>query len=386
MALAEQNDLQHPQRRSLISALAGKIRHRRNRIIANPAFQNWVARLPIIRRVGNHKARKLFDLTAGFVYSQILYSLVESDIIVFLQNGARSTADIAKFAGLVTDRAECLLRAAAEIDLLREIDEQWYLTDLSAVVSANAGIRAMIRHHKMLYDDLSDPLKLLHGGDFGTKTNDFWRYAGSEAPKGTGPEEAAAYSALMSASQDLVIEEILAAYNFSRHRCVLDIGGGEGRFIKAVAERSPHLYLRLFDLPAVARQAQAAMKREELRDRLEVFSGDFFQDALPTGSDLVTLVRVLCDHDDGPALKLLANIHEALAPRAKVLIAEPMGGRDGGAGGAAAYFSLYFLAMQSGRLRRPEDIRRLLDQAGFSDIRHIKTRQPLIASLMIAHR
>ena len=54
----------------------------------------------------------------------------------------------------------------------------------------------------------------------------------------------------MSRTQPLVAEDILDAYPFARHRCLLDVGGGEGAFLAAAAKRAPHLALRLFDLPA----------------------------------------------------------------------------------------------------------------------------------------
>ena len=56
----------------------------------------------------------------------------------------------------------------------------------------------------------------------------------------------------MTASQPLVADEILDAYPLSRHRCLLDVGGGEGAFVTRAAERTPALRCILFDLPAVA--------------------------------------------------------------------------------------------------------------------------------------
>ena len=44
----------------------------------------------------------------------------------------------------------------------------------------------------------------------------------------------------------------------------MDVGGGEGVFLAAVAQRWPHLKLMLFDLPEVARRAQARLSRAGL--------------------------------------------------------------------------------------------------------------------------
>jgi demethylspheroidene O-methyltransferase len=49
------------------------------------------------------------------------------------------------------------------------------------------------------------------------------------------------YSALMSASQPLVAEQVLDAYACSGHRCLLDVGGRRGRLRRGRRARAPHL-------------------------------------------------------------------------------------------------------------------------------------------------
>ena len=100
------------------------------------------------------------------------------------------------------------------------------------------------------------------------------------------------YSGLMDASQGFVITEILDAFPFEDHRCVLDIGCGKGRFMTALAQRHSHLSLQLFDLPAVVDLARQRLSQAGLDQRAQYFGGSFKTDALPTGADLVTLVRV----------------------------------------------------------------------------------------------
>ncbi len=97
-----------------------------------------------------------------------------------------------------------------------------------------------------------------------------------------GPDEAAPYSALMAASQALVAEETLAAYPLGSHRCLMDVGGGEGAFVAAAAGRARRrLALRLFDLPAVAARARERFAALGLAERAEAIAGDFLRDPLP---------------------------------------------------------------------------------------------------------
>jgi SAM-dependent methyltransferase len=154
-------------------------------------------------------------------------------------------------------------------------------------------------------------------------------YSGAEQPGAVSADRIRDYTALMAASQPMVAEEVLATYRFDRHRRVLDVGGGNGAFLRAVAAEAPRLELMLFDLPAVAEQARARFAAAGLGARATVHGGDFTQDALPQGADLITLVRVLHDHDDDVALGLLRRIRAALPPGGRLLLAEPMAGTSG---------------------------------------------------------
>ena len=119
---------------------------------------------------------------------------------------------------------------------------------------------------------------------------------------------------------------------------------------------------------------------------MEVSGGSFLNDSLPLGADLVTIVRVLHDHDDDSALALLRAAHAALPPGGKVLVAEPMSGARGAEPIGDAYFGLYLFAMGRGRPRTSDEVAGLLRAAGFQNVRALKTRRPMLASALIGER
>ncbi len=357
----------------------------RTKLIANPKVRRRLERLPFLNRIANRKSRELFDLTTGFVHAQVVFACVQIDLFRSLAQGPRTTAEIAAGAGLNDRAADLLLTAAAELDLIRQGRAgAWLLADFGAVIAADRGIADMIEHHAMLYRDLADPLALLRGETEVTETAAFWSYAGSSGDDVT-EGEADSYSRLMAHSLNFVIEQVFDAYPVTRHNIVLDIGGGSGAFLEAVGRHNPQAQLWLYDLPAVAPQARDRFARAGMADQVEIHGGDFFTDPLPAGADLVTLIRIVCDHDDDRVLALLKNVRAALSGESRLLIAEAMSGPEGGAGRAAAYFSFYFLAMKSGRCRSPAQLSDLLRQAGFSTIEKHKTRQPIFASVIVAH-
>jgi len=355
----------------------------RNRLLSDPTFQRWAAAFPLTRGVAQRRAAGLFDLVAGFVYSQTLATCVRLDLLPLLSKTPLTAAEAAVRFDLPFDGAERLLAAASALELAEALsDGRYALGAQGAALLGQPGLTAMIAHHTGLYDDLADPLRLLRAGRGALAA--YWPYAVSAAPAEVDPEAAARYSALMAATQPAVAAEVLAAYPVARHRRLLDVGGGEGAFLEAAGRAAPRLDLMLFDLPAVTARARERLRRAGLTDRTTLHAGDFLADPIPGGADLITLIRVLHDHDEAGVVTLLSRIRSAIPANGALLIAEPM------AGGAAAgrvsdvYFAFYLLSMGRGRARSPETLTRLLREAGFGRVRLLKTRTPFLLRILLA--
>lgn len=359
----------------------------RNRLIAAPGFQRWARRLPLLRGVARGRAASLFDLTAGFVYSQVLLACVRLRLCDHLAAGPVLAATLAPRLDLPAEACLRLLRAAAALGLAEALpDGRFALGETGAALRGNPGVTAMIAHNALLYADLTDPVALLRDGGGKGQLAAFWGYAANPAASALPGEAVGPYSALMAQSQALIAAEVLAAYDLRRHRCLLDIGGGEGAFLCAAGEAAPALTLMLFDLPAVAARAEARLARAGLTRRATVQGGSFFTDSLPHGADIASLVRVLHDHDDEAAMALLRAAHAALPPGGTVLVAEPMAQTPGAERAGDAYFGFYLAAMGSGRPRPAAEIAGMLREAGFSAVRHWPAATPLIVRVMTARR
>jgi demethylspheroidene O-methyltransferase len=367
------------------AAWRDRFRAWREGLTASPGFRRWAASFPLTRPFARRRARALFDICAGFVYSQVLLACVRLRLFDWLEHGPVGEAALAVQLDLPPEAAARLLRAAAALDLVAQrADGNWALGPLGAAMIGNPGIAAMVEHHALLYGDLADPVELLRRPRGGNALSGYWAYSGDQTPGELGPDRTRTYTALMAASQPMVAEEVLAAYDFRRHRCLLDVGGGSGAFLAAVAAEAPALRVVLFDLPAVAAEGRARFARLGIADRATAVGGDFASDALPQGADLVSLVRVLHDHDDDVVMALLRRIRAALPPGGRLLIAEPMSGTPGAEPAGDAYFGFYLLAMGRGRPRRPSELQAMLAEAGFAASRLVATRTPLLTRLLVA--
>jgi demethylspheroidene O-methyltransferase len=343
----------------------------RNRLLADPKFLSFAQRFPLTRPVARAKSRELFNLLAGFSYSQVLYACVSLRVFQYVGQAGISPAQLALKIGIAENKTDVLVRAAVALDILGWAKGQVVLGPHGAALLAQPWIMRFVEHHKYFYRDLEDPVALLKGQVVEGGLRSYWTYENGESDK-------QAYSELMAASQEAVSQQILGAYNFKKHKSILDVGGGSGAFLRAVGRENPHLALHLFDLQGVTSLAN----QNSTPQKLLLHSGDFRCDHLPKGMDLISLVRVVHDHDDEVILATLRNIRKVCSTDTILLIAEPFAGIAANAAVTDAYFNLYFTAMGQGRTRSPKDIAELAVRAGFGHPKVLATNLPLITGLM----
>lgn len=100
-------------------------------------------------------------------------------------------------------------------------------------------------------------------------------------------------------------------FDFANYRTLCDVGGATGLLSSLVAQRHGHMRCTTFDLPAVEPIASKWIAKENLSDRVEVVSGDFFRDALPR-ADVITMGMILHDWNLEKKKHLIRLAYEAL--------------------------------------------------------------------------
>jgi demethylspheroidene O-methyltransferase len=370
-----------------------------DRKLTDPGFSRWAAANVLTRWITRRRAQQVFDVMAGFVYSQVLLACVRLRILELVNESPRTLDELAQICQVPASALQRLINSAVALRLLSLRGQGRYgLGALGAPVAGHPGIRAMIEHHAVLYHDMQDPVALLRDQVSDGQMMAYWPYVEThlqhlatngqpqQAPRAWEQEKVSRYSQLMSASQPFVVDEVLATYSFARHQCVLDVGGGQGTFVSRLAGHAPHLKLKLFDLPQVAALAQDNFRQKSLSDRVDAFGGDFLKDSLPEGADLVTLIRVAHDHPDAHVNIILRSIFKALPAGGTLLLTEPMAQASDEAPLGDAYFHFYLLAMGSGRLRTVKELSDMLMTAGFDRVDVLANAMPLQTRILVAHK
>jgi hypothetical protein len=109
------------------------------------------------------------------------------------------------------------------------------------------------------------------------------------------------------------------AYDFSRHRRVLDLGGGTGSFLLPTLDRYSSLECTLFEFPPAAHVARQRLARPSRSQRIRITQGDMFRDAIPEGHDACILAHVLHTLSIDHILETLANLRKSMGAGARLL-------------------------------------------------------------------
>jgi acetylserotonin O-methyltransferase len=172
---------------------------------------------------------------------------------------------------------------------------------------------------------------------------------------------------------------VVSAFDLSRFRKFIDLGGATGHLAIAACERYPQLSAILFDLPRVIDSVREEISRCSVASRIEFQRGDFFQpEQLPEG-DLFALGRILHDWTDAKAGNLLRAIYDHLPSGGGVLLAERILNEDKSGPISAQLQSLNMLVCTEGKERTLSEFRALFEAAGFTNVQGYVTGAPLDA-------
>jgi acetylserotonin O-methyltransferase len=173
---------------------------------------------------------------------------------------------------------------------------------------------------------------------------------------------------------------VVSAFDLSRFRRLVDLGGATGHLAIAACQQYSHLHAVVFDLPGAIGLAQEIIGASPVADRIEVVAGDFFVDPLPE-ADIFALGRIVHDWGEEKIVKLLTRLHERLPPNGAVLIAEKLLLDDKSGPRWAQMQSLNMLVCTEGKERTLAEYEALLKRIGFSTVEASRTPSPLDALL-----
>lgn len=129
------------------------------------------------------------------------------------------------------------------------------------------------------------------------------------------------FNRAMTSFSRTTIPAVLAAYDFSKHRVVADLGGGNGHLLAAVLAANADAQGILFDLPAAVAGAQDLLEAAGVASRSRIVTGDFFG-PLPFTADMFLIKHIVHDWPDDDCVRMLRRVREAMGQHGRVLVLE----------------------------------------------------------------
>jgi hypothetical protein len=178
------------------------------------------------------------------------------------------------------------------------------------------------------------------------------------------PEQAQIFDAAMTSIHGRETAAMLDAYDFSKYKHVMDIGGGNGSMLSEILAKHTSVRGTVVDLPHVVELASQNFANSPLKDRISFQGGSFFE-SVPGGADAYLLRHIIHDWDDARSTTILSNIAKAMPDHAEVLLLETVipPGNDFMFG---KWLDLTMMLIPEGRERTADEYRTLLAGSGLA--------------------
>ena len=323
-------------------------------------------------------AEQLFQLCLGYIPAISLNVVAKLSIADQLAQGPKSVEDLARASQVHADALYRVMRALATVGVFREGERRTFeQTPVSDVLRADhpMSLRPFVIFfpdplHFRAYANLMHSVKTGETTAIPTFGRELFDYLRDH------PEESAVFNAAMVKLTAAFIPAVLAAYDFSQTRVLVDVGGGHGSVIGAILQRYPQMRGIVFDIDHVVAGAGSYLRSLGVADRCEVVAGDFFK-SVPPGGDTYIMKNIIHDWDDEKSNRILRNIGDQLKaqPNGKVLLLE-MVLSTGNEPQLGKWADIEMLALPGGRERTEEEYRRLFADAGFRLTRIVPTQGP----------
>ena len=310
----------------------------------------------------------VLDLMSAFRRSKAMFAAVSLGVFDALAAGEQSAATLAPELSANVDALSRLLDACVGLGLLVRTPGGYANTPAAAVYLTSTSPRRLTGYLRFtdevlwkLWGELADAVR---DGTTGWKRAFGWDgpvFANIFHTHEIRREFLMGMHGFGVMSSPLVVE----AFDLSRFRRLVDLGGATGHMAVAACRRYPALRAVVIDLPEVVPLAREIVTASDVAERVEVVAGDFFTDPLPE-ADIYTLGRILHDWSEDKITTLLRKVHDHLPAGGAVLVAEKLIAADRAGPEWAQMQDLNMLLVTEGKERTLTEYAELLARAGFA--------------------
>lgn len=328
-------------------------------------------------------ASALHALGLGFMAARTLHVALELRLFTHLSGTTSPLPLIAQTLGLAERAAARLLHACAALGLVHVVDgtysnvpvvEKYLVQGRPTYIGSYLQLFDTLGYHR--WEQMSTALR--HNAPVEALDHPY-RYLDDDA------DEARTFLTAQHDGSSSLGYALAQRFDFTPYQCLLDLGGGAGTYTIEILRRYPHLQAIVFDFPQVCRIAADAMQQPGLSERVQIVSGNYEHDPLPSGADVVLWSGNLHASSPERCLHILQKLRALLPPYGTVLIHDYLLDDTSSGPLIPALLALHLtLVSEDGQVYSRAELRALLTQAGFPDV-EVQAFLPGHSGLVIAH-
>lgn len=316
-------------------------------------------------------------LITGCWTTQAIHAAVKLGVFDALATEPLSSSDVASRLGTHRRSTFRLLRALANLSLVRHVEnDRFEITDDGRLLASDApeSLSVVARHWG------GRTWASLGQLESSVLTGAPYRDSGKEGffSMKDKPELAAVFNASMASQTLQVAEAIVEAYDFAGAREIVDLGGGYGALLAVALKKHPALIGVSADLAYMERAALDYLAKAGVGDRARYVPTDFFESVVP-GADVYLLKFIIHDWEDEESIAILSNTAKAAGSKGKVVVVEriaPDRAAPDPSQTAVLRGDLQMLASTGGVERTEAEYDALFAASGLRRTRTIRTKSP----------
>ena len=292
---------------------------------------------------------------------------MQLDLFTPLEHGPMTAEEIAQAIGVGSAKLKPLLYALVAADLLT-VDGDWFANTPESAHFLVSGRPEYIGHR---HANMARRWKsVLHTSESILEGKAQAKLDFSDI----GEDELEVFARGMHQETLNAGRDLVARYDFSKHRNLVDVGGGTGAMSFAAVEAHPHICATIADLPAMTPITQRSVSEAGFSERVQVVTADLVEGTLDGSYDAVIMKSFIQVLNPDQARRALANIHRVTEPGGTVYILGAVLDESRLSPPEAVASSLNFLNVYDGGQSYTEgEYREWLTEAGYVDVGRVVT-------------
>ncbi|UCD31645.1 MAG: hypothetical protein JSV38_12765 [Desulfobacterales bacterium] len=301
----------------------------------------------------------------SFMKSRVILSAAALNFFTLLDTNFLSAKELADMLGLNGRATTRILDCLITFDLIEKKNGRYRTTENGSSLSAlhPKSILPMVKHMNTIWDNWSCLTECIKKG-----TNPHLKPFLESQPE----EDRKSFIGAMHGAARNLSDKIANTYDLSSFKKLLDIGGGSGAYTIAFLKKNLQLDAIIFDLEGVIPITEEKIKENNLLNRVNLVTGNFYNDELPTGCDIALLSAIIGQNSPNQNYELYQKIYRALDAGGTLLIRDHIMDDSRTKPPAGALFAVNMLVnTPAGDTYTFSDVKDALEMVGFLDVKLI---------------